>query len=99
MGATEQSFGHLRSLFRSMDEDNSKSLDLEELTRSYDVNEEFRNLLKLMDMKREDLILCFQILDQNGDGCVSYEEFVEELHYVRSFNSHTLLIFIRKHCE
>merc|ERR1712137_262995 len=70
-----------------------------EVLQCYDDNQGFRSMLRLLDIGRGDLELLFEILDRDGDGAVSYDEFVEQLHYVKSFDSHTLLIFIRFYCQ
>jgi len=93
------SYMRLQELFRIMDSDGSESLDLEELKEGYDENEAFRNILRLMDITRDDMETVFEILDQNHDGVVAYEEFVTQLHYVKFMNSHSLLVFIRYYCE
>merc|ERR1712232_1042300 len=72
----EKSCTRLKELFALMDSDGSLSLDVDEFKKSYDDFAEFRDILRLMDITKDDLEEVFCILDANNDGMVSYEEFV-----------------------
>lgn len=85
----------LHNICISLDSDGSGSLTLSELLENAASCQEFVEVLKLMDIGREDLSVVFSILDQDKSGEVSYSEFVDELHNMKSKDSHTLLIFIR----
>eukprot|EP00927_Polykrikos_kofoidii_P001086 TRINITY_DN10396_c0_g2_i1.p1 TRINITY_DN10396_c0_g2~~TRINITY_DN10396_c0_g2_i1.p1 ORF type:complete len:733 (-),score=76.41 TRINITY_DN10396_c0_g2_i1:335-2260(-) len=94
-----RSYRQLQSLFVKMDDDRGGSLSLDEILVSYDEVSEFRDMMDLLDIQRHDLPLVFKILDTDSSGDVSYTEFVEKLHYIRFLNEHTLLVFIKQHCE
>lgn len=91
------SYSRLRNLFASMDEDGSGSLTLPEMLDSYDKSDQFREILELMDIGREDMALVFEIMDVDGSGDVSYQEFVEQLHRIRTTSNQTLLVFMSHH--
>mmetsp|Transcript_159649 Transcript_159649/g.291326 ORF Transcript_159649/g.291326 Transcript_159649/m.291326 type:complete len:645 (+) Transcript_159649:68-2002(+) len=97
--AREQEFIALEHKFhdicRSMDDDGSGSITLKELLKGFETNEAFRTTLNAMDLKKQDLVAVFEILDKDGSGDVEYEEFVSELHKMRSSDSHTMLVFIK----
>eukprot|EP00429_Kryptoperidinium_foliaceum_P029882 CAMPEP_0176134360 /NCGR_PEP_ID=MMETSP0120_2-20121206/68136_1 /TAXON_ID=160619 /ORGANISM="Kryptoperidinium foliaceum, Strain CCMP 1326" /LENGTH=553 /DNA_ID=CAMNT_0017470005 /DNA_START=110 /DNA_END=1771 /DNA_ORIENTATION=- len=77
-----------------MDEDKSGNLSLDELLHGYDNDEYFANLLKSMDISRDDVRIVFNILDQDSSGDIDYVEFVDQLHRLKCQDEHTLLIFI-----
>merc|ERR1712070_404926 len=56
-------------------------------------------MMQLMDIKQDDMALVFEVMDRDRSGGVDYKEFVEQLHTLRTYDSHTLLIFIRHNCE
>lgn len=92
----------LCKLCYAMDEDKSGNLTLDELLKGYDGNGYFANLLKSMDITRDDLKMVFNILDKDSSGDVDYAEFVDQLHRLKSQDEHTLLIFIMhyvKECQ
>merc|ERR1719253_754766 len=69
----------LMKLCAIMDEDGSGNLTREELVGAYALDEEFRVMLTSMDIREEELDTIFYILDSDGSGEVSYEEFCDEL--------------------
>lgn len=94
-----RSYSRLQAMFQKMDVDGGGSLSLRELIDSYDEREDFRTMLEMMDITKDDLPLVFNILDADGSGDVTYQEFVEKLHYIRYINPHTLLVFIKMHVD
>jgi len=84
----------LVKLCYQMDQDKSGNLTLDELLNGYDTDEYFANLLKSMDISRDDVRIVFNILDQDSSGDIDYVEFVDQLHRLKSQDEHTLLIFI-----
>ena len=67
-----------------MDKDKSGNLTLQELTGGFNENEEFSNLMQLLDVQEEDTSFVFELLDANGDGVVSYDEFIEQLYKMKT---------------
>merc|ERR1719506_725490 len=78
-----------------LDEDNSGCLTLDELLDGFDQNPEFHVALSSMDVQKEDISSLFNILDDDGSGSVQYDEFVEQLHKMKTQDSHVVLVFIR----
>lgn len=93
----KSSYKELVSMFRNMDLDQSGTLTLEELVTSYDGYAEFREMLRVVDITREDLPTVFASFDMDKGGVVDYEEFTRELHRLRTLDMRTLLYLTRQH--
>merc|ERR1712066_823809 len=78
-----------------MDMDGNGELSFEEIVQGYKTNPEFSESLKLMDVGKEDLHTVFSILDSDRSRAVTYLEFVDQLHKMKTEESHTLLVFIK----
>merc|ERR1740133_823373 len=52
-----------------------------------------------MDVQREDISNLFNILDDDGTGFVEYDEFVDQLHKMKTQDTHVVLVFIRGHVK
>merc|ERR1712151_696348 len=85
----------LKQICQEMDKDKSGSLTLRELTEGFECKKTFGDMMSLMDVAKEDLELVFSILDEDDSGDVIYEEFVNQIHKMKSSDNHTLLIFIK----
>jgi hypothetical protein len=85
----------LYKLFEDLDADMDGFLSVEELQNGFKDNEEFAAIMGAMDITVDDLDTVFMILDTDKTGAVDYAEFIEQLHKMRSGDSHTLLVFIR----
>jgi len=79
----------------SMDGDNSGELTQQEVFEGYATNEAFRMTLDLMDVKEEDLKTVWNIMDSDRSGTVSCSEFVDQVHKMKTQESHTMLVFIK----
>ncbi|CAK9115479.1 unnamed protein product [Durusdinium trenchii] len=53
--------------------------DHEEMLKGYDEVEEFKKLMQVMDLKREDMAMVFNVLDSESTQEVSYLEFCQHL--------------------
>lgn len=82
-------------LCRMMDTDESGSLSLPEFELGFETCDEFRHILQAMDINKEDIHVVFSILDEDRSGDVDYKEFAQQLHRLKTDDSHTLLFFIR----
>merc|ERR1719506_1634304 len=82
-----------------LDDDHSGSLTLDELLTGFDTISEFHVALSSMDVQREDISSLFNILDDDGGGSVEYDEFVDQLHKMKTQDSHVVLVFIRGHVK
>lgn len=89
----------LVSVFSQLDTDESGSMTCKELMEGYDTSPKFAEILTLMDIGRDDLELVFQIMDKDCSGEVTYEEFVEQLYKMKSYDIHTLLMFVKQHVQ
>jgi len=85
----------LRSICREMDVDKSGTITLPELSKGYDDNMDFQDTLTVMGLCKADLSMVFEVLDKDGSGDVSYDEFVDELYKLKTHDQHTLLVFIK----
>jgi len=70
-------------------------LSLEELTDALDTNAEFRNICEALDMHKDDMQVIYAFLDANGDGMVTYAEFVEQAFKIRQLDTNSLLVALR----
>jgi hypothetical protein len=61
----------------------------------YYESSEFEQTLTVMDIKQEDLAFVFNMFDSDGSGEINYHVFAEQLHKLKSYDSRTLLIFIK----
>eukprot|EP00927_Polykrikos_kofoidii_P064590 TRINITY_DN5995_c0_g2_i1.p1 TRINITY_DN5995_c0_g2~~TRINITY_DN5995_c0_g2_i1.p1 ORF type:complete len:754 (+),score=121.97 TRINITY_DN5995_c0_g2_i1:96-2264(+) len=91
----EKARAKLVNLCETMDIDQSGCLTLDELEIGFQCNEEFSSTLKAMDVAKEDLRTVFQILDEDRSGSVTYDEFVAQLHKMKTQEAQTLLVFIK----
>eukprot|EP00972_Heterocapsa_arctica_P021816 3207280-Heterocapsa_arctica.AAC.1 len=48
-----------------------------------------------MDIQKDELQSVFKLLDRDGSGSVSYMEFCEELHKIRTRDTRTMLTFLK----
>merc|ERR1719145_265162 len=78
-----------------MDSDKSGHLNYDELHEGFENNAEFKDMMKVMDIKQQDMEVVFKILDEDASGDVNYGEFIENLHKMKSHDGHTLLVFIK----
>ena len=62
-----------------MDVNNNGMVSFAELLQGYDSLPEFKRLMEVMDIKREDMETVFHVLDADGSGEVSYLEFCSNL--------------------
>eukprot|EP00929_Paragymnodinium_shiwhaense_P028961 TRINITY_DN16702_c0_g1_i2.p1 TRINITY_DN16702_c0_g1~~TRINITY_DN16702_c0_g1_i2.p1 ORF type:complete len:572 (-),score=74.08 TRINITY_DN16702_c0_g1_i2:57-1772(-) len=97
--ALDSSFTRLSAVFERLDADKSGELGAEEIVHAFETDAEFRQMLQVLDIDRDDMATVFEILDPDESGCVSYSEFISKLHYIRLINPHTLLVFIRHYSE
>jgi len=87
--------GRLMDLCKSLDVDNSGTLSHQEMQDAFVYSPEFKAILSLLDVDREDLECVFRLMDSDDSGDVSYSEFAELLYRMKSQNSRTLLMFIK----
>mmetsp|Transcript_31243 Transcript_31243/g.85788 ORF Transcript_31243/g.85788 Transcript_31243/m.85788 type:complete len:695 (+) Transcript_31243:68-2152(+) len=90
---------HLLRLCAQLDTDESGNLSKEELLHGFDNEPEFADAMRLMDVQRDDLSTLYSILDEDASGDVAYEEFVEQLHRMKSQDTQMILVFIRSYVK
>jgi len=93
--ANKKQHQELMRMCERLDVDKSGSLDLEELMMGYDNSESFQALLRTMDVERDELKSVFKLLDEDGSGDVSYDEFCASLHKIRTRDPKTMVMFMR----
>lgn len=90
---------NLLNICAKMDTDVSGVLTGREIMDGYEALPEFASVLDLMDVQREDLAALLQVLDRDGSGDVSYDEFVEQLYKMKCQDQQHTLVFIRSHLK
>eukprot|EP00747_Dinoflagellata_sp_TGD_P034265 gnl/TRDRNA2_/TRDRNA2_137162_c0_seq1.p1 gnl/TRDRNA2_/TRDRNA2_137162_c0~~gnl/TRDRNA2_/TRDRNA2_137162_c0_seq1.p1 ORF type:complete len:274 (+),score=62.44 gnl/TRDRNA2_/TRDRNA2_137162_c0_seq1:115-822(+) len=78
-----------------MDVEGDGHLTVDELRNGFDTVPEFQDALQLIDVERDDLECVFRILDSDGSGTVSYNEFADQLHKMKAQSSKTVLTFVK----
>jgi len=78
-----------------LDKNGDGTLSLKELLGAYDTVEEFRNAMEIVDIRKEELGAMYKMLDADKSGDVSYVEFCDQLHHMRTSDTRTMLSFIK----
>eukprot|EP00927_Polykrikos_kofoidii_P006734 TRINITY_DN12722_c0_g4_i1.p1 TRINITY_DN12722_c0_g4~~TRINITY_DN12722_c0_g4_i1.p1 ORF type:complete len:566 (+),score=67.61 TRINITY_DN12722_c0_g4_i1:77-1774(+) len=89
----------LEKLCNEMDVSSDGSLCLDEVIRGYETKQDFRDLMNVLDAKKEDMPLIFAMMDSDKSGNITAAEFVEQLHKMKSQDLHTMLVFMRYHIQ
>jgi len=85
----------LGELCHDLDIDNSNTLSLRELQEGFAKVPEFAAVLGALDIKKDDMVEIFNMMDAGGDGDVSYEEFVKEVWKMQTLDIPSMVISIR----
>lgn len=85
----------LSELCKNLDTDGNGMLSLDELQQGFSNIPEFCDVLEVLDIRQEDMPVVFGIMDHDGTGEVSYEEFVKELWKLQSNDVQSMVIYIR----
>eukprot|EP00747_Dinoflagellata_sp_TGD_P138643 gnl/TRDRNA2_/TRDRNA2_175800_c3_seq31.p1 gnl/TRDRNA2_/TRDRNA2_175800_c3~~gnl/TRDRNA2_/TRDRNA2_175800_c3_seq31.p1 ORF type:complete len:584 (+),score=76.87 gnl/TRDRNA2_/TRDRNA2_175800_c3_seq31:255-1754(+) len=96
--AFQEAKERLAKLCRQMDVNDDGTLSLDELMGGFKIPE-FEHAMKLMDVRQEDMSTLWNIMDEDGSGDVSYDEFVEQLHKMKCQDDHMMLVFIKSHVK
>eukprot|EP00930_Biecheleria_cincta_P020098 TRINITY_DN15183_c0_g1_i1.p1 TRINITY_DN15183_c0_g1~~TRINITY_DN15183_c0_g1_i1.p1 ORF type:complete len:640 (-),score=140.20 TRINITY_DN15183_c0_g1_i1:27-1946(-) len=70
----------LTEVFKKIDEDGSGELELDELIRGAEEVPEFQSRLRVMDIDKSDLLQLFYMIDTDGGGSISPDEFKHALN-------------------
>jgi len=79
----------------NLDKNGNGTLSLGEVIAAYDTNEDFRIAMDLVDIRKEELGAVYKMLDSDGSGDVSYTEFCEQLHHMRTGDMRTMVSFMK----
>merc|ERR1711879_215446 len=60
---------------------------------------EFNEAMQLMDVNREDIVALFGVLDSDHSGGVAYDQFVEQLHKIKSQDPQVMLAFVTSYIK
>lgn len=89
----------LKQICVEMDVDHSGQLTLDELMEGYVSNPEFFKMMHVMDVEKEDMRSVFKMLDSDRSGSVTCDEFVEQIHKMKTQDLHSMLVFIKCHVQ
>jgi len=70
-------------------------LSLEELVDALDTNPDFRDVCEALDIHKDDMEVIYAFLDSDGDGTVTYTEFVEQAFKIRQLDVNSFLVTLR----
>jgi len=84
-----------KNICRELDDDKSGTLTAQELNEGFENNAQFRQIMALMQIDRDDIDAVFNILDKDGSGDIDYDEFITEMYKMKSHDEHTMLVFLR----
>jgi len=85
----------LLKLWEELDMDGSNSVTLMELTQQYELSESFREYFKNLDIDLPFLHYAFAVMDPDGDGSCSFEEFAETVVHLKSTDPGPAVAFVR----
>lgn len=88
---------HLDHVCSQMDTDGDGLLTLEEILEGAESNPEFIQTLKVLEVKRAEMATVFAMLDEDRSGTVTYEEFTDNLHRMKTQDDHAMLVFLKHH--
>jgi len=91
----DQARKELLKLWEQLDEDGSNSLTLMELTQQYEKSENFRDYFKSMDIDLPFLRYAFTVMDPDGDGKCSFQDFAETVVHLKSTAPGPAVAFVR----
>jgi voltage-gated sodium channel len=77
----------------ALDVDNSGYLTRDELLKGFETHQEFADLLRYVNITKQDLRMFFDVLDTDSSGEVSYKEFVEQLYMMKTQETKTLMMY------
>eukprot|EP00927_Polykrikos_kofoidii_P000217 TRINITY_DN10089_c0_g1_i6.p1 TRINITY_DN10089_c0_g1~~TRINITY_DN10089_c0_g1_i6.p1 ORF type:complete len:527 (+),score=79.21 TRINITY_DN10089_c0_g1_i6:215-1582(+) len=87
----------LAQVCKSLDANVDGVITQRELLKGYEENEEFRQHMAVLDAAKEDMPIVFHILDRDKSGTITSDEFVEQLHMMKSQDLHTMMVFLKHH--
>lgn len=87
----------LLTLYKEIDRDESGYIDQDEILEGFRTNEQFQKVMTAMDVTEDEINVVFEILDRNNTGKIDYLEWIDELHKMKTRDSHTLLTFTKHH--
>lgn len=76
-------------MFQLTDDDGNGNLSVEEIWEAYRENADSKFILNSTDITSDNMDF-FCILDKDLSDEVNYEEFDQQLHMIREFESHTM---------
>lgn len=77
-----------------MDADGSGTITMEEFMDAYNESENFRSLVKSMDVDVHELDMLFEVVDDDASGHVEYGEFVDQLDRMKHQTSQMILFTV-----
>jgi len=85
----------LQKMFHELDTDGNGALAKEELQSGIESNDEFADIMHVLDFSTEDMNVVFSMMDTDKDGKIDTNEFIEQIFKMRNQDSQTLLLFIK----
>lgn len=83
----------------SLDTDESGHIDIDEIKNGVDNIPELEAWLSVMGVEEDDLDMVFEILDMDGDGKVTHEEFAYQLYKMKTQQVTTGICFVKHYIQ
>jgi hypothetical protein len=85
----------LKYLCEQLDVDGDGQLTRSELVEGMESNAQWAEMAAMMDCSKDEMSVIIDMLDEDKSGSVSYDEFAEQLHKMKSQEPRTLLVYIK----
>jgi len=90
--------GHMKEIFKHLDEDGSGLLTLPEIMKGMD-EPMFKKAMQAMAIGPEDMEMVFKLIDGDHSGTIGYEEFSDQLDKMKQDDMQTIITFVRFYCS
>lgn len=92
----QQVWDSFATLCEKMDEDNSGDISVDEFKDFWKNNAELQHHLTIMGVREQDMDQLLEIMDEDGNGTLEHEEFIEQFTQMRTLVEKTTLYFLLK---
>lgn len=92
----QSSWNSFSSICQEMDQDKSGDISIREFKEFWKTNDELQHHLTIMGVQEKDMDRLLEIMDEDGNGTLEHDEFVEQFTQMRTLKEKTTLYFLLK---